>query len=256
MIKEKIIMDEDIDMNNEEINNLIIGLLDKGANYSIKSMSVGEQLKELLLDVKKSMQDEEFKELLNSAINSSLREGLDIKNYNDYDFEEDDDENEIDENLGLSKKKINLNDISTAIKIAFEGGLPQLINLVIEMVTASKKKNNIFSNYIDEFVCRIKTYVQSEEFKKKVNRGVLKCSDKVEKFKGLCSAWYNAYDILNIEQIKEIAKELKEMKNKVKFDNECLNENEIIQNITDIITKKGEKVSKSRIDIYDNLHEI
>ena len=241
MIKEKIIMDEDIDMNNEEINNLIIGLLDKGANYSIKSMSVGEQLKELLLDVKKSMQDEEFKELLNSAINSSLREGLDIKNYNDYDFEEDDDENEIDENLGLSKKKINLNDISTAIKIAFEGGLPQLINLVIEMVTASKKKNNIFSNYIDEFVCRIKTYVQSEEFKKKVNRGVLKCSDKVE---------------LNIEQIKEIAKELKEMKNKVKFDNECLNENEIIQNITDIITKKGEKVSKSRIDIYDNLHEI
>ena len=46
------------------------------------------------------------------------------------------------------------------------------------------------------------------------------------------------------------------MKNKVKFDNECLNENEIIQNITDIITKKGEKVSKSRIDIYDNLHEI
>ena len=47
MIKEKIIMDEDIDMNNEEINNLIIGLLDKGANYSIKSMSVGEQLKEV-----------------------------------------------------------------------------------------------------------------------------------------------------------------------------------------------------------------
>ena len=272
MTKERVIIDKDIQVNNEELTNLILGILEKGANYSIKSMSVSDQLKDLLLDVKKNLNNEEFKKMIADALNGSVKEGIDIENYNDYDFEEDDDNEEEEfeeeqdvlkmlkykENKGsvINEKKIDLSDLSNIFKYAFKGGFPQLLSLAIEVATSSKKNNNIFSNYIDDFIGRIKTYVHSEQFKNKVSMGISKCSDKVEKFKGLCAAWYNAYDILNVDQIKQIANELKLMKNKVKFDNECLNENEVIQNVTDIVSKKGEKISKSRIEIFDNLHEL
>lgn len=266
MTKERKLTNNNVQLKNEELNNLIVGLIDKGANYAIKSMSVGDQLKDLLLDIKKNLQNDSFKEMLTIAINGALKEGIDIENYNDYDFEELDDEDEFEEDEDIDdlvetsnnkiNKKIDLSNLSKSVQLAFRGGLPQLINLAVEVATAAKKKNNIFSNYIEDFIGRVKTYIQSDQFKNKVNIGIAKCSDKVEKFKGLCAAWYNAYDILNVDQIKDIAKEIKEMKNKVKFDNECINENEVIQNITDIITKKGEKVSRSRVDIYENLHEI
>ena len=42
MTKERVIIDKDIQVNNEELTNLILGILEKGANYSIKSMSVSE----------------------------------------------------------------------------------------------------------------------------------------------------------------------------------------------------------------------
>ena len=269
MTKERVIIDKDIQVNNEELTNLILGILDKGANYSIKSMSVSDQLKDLLLDVKKNLNNEEFKKMITDVLNGSIKEGIDIENYNDYDFEEDDDEEQEEfeeeqdvfkmmncKESGMVEKKLDLSDLSNIFKYAFKGGFPQLLSLAIEVATSSKKKNNIFSNYIDDFIGRIKTYVHSEQFKNKVSMGISKCSDKVEKFKGLCAAWYNAYDILNVDQIKQIANELKLMKNKVKFDNECLNENEVIQNVTDIVSKKGEKISKSRIEIFDNLHEL
>ncbi len=233
MTNDNVILNEEIELNKEEISNVLMGILDKGANYSIKSMSVSDHIKEMLLDVKNTFINNDFKKIMKNAINGAIKDGEEINN-----------------------KEYNKTDINTVTDKAFEGGLPHFINLGLEMVTSVKKAGNIFSNFIDDFVNRIKSYVLSAEFKNKVKNGVSRSLNKVEKFKGLCAAWYNAYDLLNTEEIKEIANQLKEMKNKVKFDNECLNENEIIQNVTDIIAKRGEKISKAKVDIYENLREI
>ena len=55
MTKERKLTNNNVQLKNEELNNLIVGLIDKGANYAIKSMSVGDQLKDLLLDIKKNL---------------------------------------------------------------------------------------------------------------------------------------------------------------------------------------------------------
>lgn len=226
-------IDEEIEGNKDELIKIIVGVLDKGANYSIKSMSVNEHLQDLLLDVKKVITDSEFKQILKTAINSSLKDGQELKSNNG-----------------------GIKQIESMLNLAFKGGLPELINLGIEIVTAGKKYGNIFSNYIEDFVNKLKNYAISMEFKNKVYSGLDKCLNKVEKFKNMCTLWYNAYNQLNIEDIQLIAGNLKDMKNKVKFNNECLNENEVIQNITELITKKKDRLSNSRMDIYENLQEI
>ncbi len=226
-------IDEEIESNKDELIKIIISVLDKGANYSIKSMSVNEHIQELLLNVKKVFTDLEFKKILKTAVNSSLKDGQELKGNN-----------------------LELKRIDSMLKLAFKGGLPELINLGIEIVTATKKYGNIFSNYIEDFVNKLKNFALSVEFKNKVQNGLDKCLNKVEKFKNMCTLWYDAYNQLNIEDIQLIAGNLKDMKNKVKFDSECLNENEVIQNITELVTRKKDRLSNARMDIYENLQEI
>lgn len=225
---------EKIEANKEELINIILNLLDKGANYSIRTMIVDKSMKDLLTSVKKAFTNSDFKEIIKTAINGALKDGLESKNV----------------------KEKELENIDTMAEVAFSGGLPQFINLGIEIATAAKKYKNIFSNYIEEFVGRVKTYAMSTEFKRKVGRAVEKCLNKVEKFKELCALWYNAYDNLNVSDIENIANNIKQLKASVKFDGECLNQNDVIQNMTQIISKKKKRISKSRREVYDNLQEI
>lgn len=224
----------EIEKNKEEVMNIIGKIVDKGGNYVIKSMPINNHIKEVLLEVKKVINEKDFMQILKTAISSSINEGMQI--------------------LGIKERDIG--QIDKFVDTAFKGGLTNAINLAIEIAATGKKYGNIFYNYIDDFFSKLKSFVGSKDFKKKVYNNIERCLDKVDNFKELCNDWYDAYDSFNMDEIKDIAGKLNKLKSKVSFNNDCINENTIIQNMTELVNRRKKKLSPIQYDIYTNLYEI
>ena len=78
----------------------------------------------------------------------------------------------------------------------------------------------------------------------------------MDNFKELCNDWYDAYDNFNLKDIGDIAGKLNKMKTKVQFDTNCINENTIIQNMTELVNRRKKKLTPFQLDICSNLEEI
>jgi hypothetical protein len=224
----------EIEKNKDEILKIINNIINKGSNYIIRAMPVNEHIKEILSDVKESLSEGDFKNMLKVAINSSISEGLEI--------------------VGLSEKDID--NIDKLVDTAFNGGLAKSINISIDIVENMKKYGNLFYNYIEDFFENLKGFILSKDFKTKVYSGINKCLDKVESFKDMCNDWYDAYDKFDLTDIKQIADKLNKMKKKVSFDNNCVSENTIIQNVTELVSRKNSKLTKTQFDICSNLEKL
>lgn len=224
----------EIEKNKQEVVGIITKIINKGSNYIIKAMPVNEHIKDILTDAKEALEEGDFIDMIKVAINSSISEGLDI--------------------IGIKEKE--LFQIDKMVDTAFEGGLTKSINLGVDIVENMKKFGNLFYNYIEDFFENLKGFILSKDFKEKVYIGINKCLDKVETFKDMCNDWYDAYDKFSLPEIKEIADKLKKMKNKVSFDNNCISENTIIQNVTELVSRKNSKLTKTQFDICSNLEKL
>lgn len=227
-------MTEGIEKNKDEIVTIVNNVLDKGANYVIKSMPISAHIKEILLDTKNVIKDKEFTQILKVGLTSSLKDGM--------------------ENLGIKEDRIS--EINEMLETAFKGGFTNAINMGIDIVGKAKKYGHIFYNYIEEFFNKLKNFVQSIDFKNKIYSCVDRCLDKVDSFKELCNDWYDAYDKFDLKDIESIAGKLNKLKGRVSFDSACVNENSIIQNMTRLVGRRKQKLTKTQLDICNNLNEI
>ncbi len=225
---------EEIEINKNEIAEIVINILDKGSNYIIKSMPINEHIKEILCNVKVALKEKDFKNMVKVAISSSITEGAQA--------------------LGVRKEGIS--SIEEMIDASFEGGITKSINIGVDMIEQVKKYGNLFYNYIEDFFTRLRGFIDSKEFKNKVYSCVSKCLNKVDNFKEMCNDWYDAYDEFNISSLKEIASKLNKMKGQVGFDQNCISENSIIQNITEFVSKNNKKLTKTQFDIYSELEKV
>lgn len=224
----------EVKKNKEEITNIILKIIEKGSNYIIKSMPVNKHVKEILVNVKDSFGDSDIKGIIKVAIDSSIKEGIEI--------------------LGI--KEGELVEIEKMVTIAFKGGLPKSINLGVGTIENVKKYGNIFFNYIEDFFNSLKRFIASSGFETRVHEGINKCLNKVEEFKDMCNDWYDAYDKFDLNDLKDIASKLDKMKKKVSFNNNCLSENTIIQNVTELVSRKNGKLTKTQFDICSNLEKL
>lgn len=224
----------EIEKNKEEIQNIILSIIDKGANYVIKGMPVNKHIKEVLIEIKKVLNEREFLQILNVAITSSIKEGMEI--------------------MGVKSK--NITEINNMVDTAFKGGLSNFISLGIDIIGNTKKYGNIFFNYIDDFFGGLKSFISSTGFKKKIYANLEKSLDKVDDFKELCNDWYDAYDKFNVDELKNIAGKLNKLKSKVSFNNDCMNENNIIQNVTELVNRKKQKLTKIQFDICSDFEKV
>ena len=64
------------------------------------------------------------------------------------------------------------------------------------------------------------------------------------------------YDKFDLKDIKDIAGKLNKLKKKVSFDNNCISENSIIQNVTELVSRKKGKLTQTQFDICKNLEKI
>ena len=185
----------------------------------------------ILVDVKKSLKTNDFKEIVNTAIGSSINEGLKV--------------------LQLPKNVIK--DISNITKITLKGGLLEGINAGIDIIVNKYFKNNLFFNIIKEFKDKLKGFVGSSYFKLNIENGIDKIVKKTNKYKNVCNEWLEAYDKFDLEKINSLAKKLNLSKKDVILNEECIKQNNIIQNITKLVNNKKGKLSNIQLQICNNL---
>ncbi len=224
-------VDISLDKNKSEFTNMVENVLDKGANYIIKGMPINDHIKDVLLDVKEAFKTKDFKEILKTAVGSSIREGLEI----------------------LALPKEILNDLEKFKEVALKGGLKEGISAGIEIISKRFLGKNVYDVYIKDFFNKTKEFIRSNDFLSKLQTNVDRSLSKIEGYKQICKEWYKAYDEFDLEKLNTIASDLNNKKSKIRFDLECVNQNNVIQNMTRLINNKKDKLTELQMQICNSI---
>lgn len=232
--KEKI-NDLELDGNLDSMKNNIVkateNAVDKAANYIIKAMPVPDAIKDILKDVKEAIKTKSFKNVLSTAVSSTIREGLEI--------------------LGLSKNTIK--DIYKLKDIAMKGGLGQAIKDGIEIVANNYLKNNIVGQYVYDFFHKLKNYFLTNRFGEKIDEILNNFEKGKEKFFEKCSQWYEAYSNMDLDNVNSIANNIASKRSVINQYTDCAKENKIIQNMTKMVNSKNEKLTENQLQLCRTL---
>lgn len=224
-------VDLNLSRNTKEFQNIVHNVVDRGADYVIKAMPVNDSIKDVLIDVKNAFKTKDFKEIVKTAVNSSIREGLEI----------------------LSIPKNVISDITKIKDIALKGGLSNALSAGIDIISKRYLKGNIFEPYITKFLDKTKEFVFSNAFKNKIDMGINRFVERTDRYKSLCDSWYKAYEKFDLKDINYIAKTLSEKQREVIADKDCVKQNKIIQNMTELVNTKKDKLSQIQLQICNNL---
>lgn len=223
-----------------EINNLnmksdfekiIEGVIDKSADYIIKAMPVGQNIKDILIDIKKAFKTRDFKNVISTALNSSIREGLEL----------------LGTPISMAKDIIKLKDI------AIKGGLKQAISAGIDIIAHKYIKGNLMGDIIMGFFNKMKDFVKNNAFATKLDLGIKKVMSKANDFKKICDEWYSAYNKFDFENINEIANKIKLKEKGLVLDIDSIKTSKTIQNITSLVNAKREKLSQTQLQMCETL---
>ena len=211
-------VDRRIDVLKSDLQSVSESALEKSMNYIIKSVPIPDAVRDVLKDVKDAIKTKQLKEIIGTAVNSSVREGLEIS--------------------GLSKS--NINTLKDVKNFALKGGLVILLKNGLEIVENKFLKNNIVSDYVYNFFAKLKNYILSNEFLKKINSMVDRLTNKKTEYLQKCEDWYDAYGKMDIEKMNKLSEELGTNRYITSRYEDCNRENNIIQNMTKMVNaKKG-----------------
>ena len=228
-IDEKLSFQEE--RNRNEYSNTVAKVVDNSIGYIIKALPVNENIKQIALDVKDAFKTGDFKEIVKSAVKSSIKEGLEI--------------------LNLPKNVIS--DITKISKIAFSGGLSSALSAGIDIISKKYLKNNIFSSVLFKITNEMKNYVFSKDFKIKIDNNINKLLEKNNKFNDLCQKWYESYEKFDLLNMNSLCKSIKNMQKHIVNDKDCKVQSDIIENMTNLINTKNSKLSPIQMQICNNI---
>lgn len=220
-------IEKDIDSMKSQFGKIITNTVDKVATYTIKAMPLPDSFKDILYDVKESFKTKDFKEIIKTIINSSVREGLEF--------------------LGLNNNSIK--NIMGIKDIALKGGLIQGIKAGIDIMAKKHLNNNIVEDYVYDFFDKMKSAPFTKDFLEKVNKNTRKLLDAKEEFLDKCNDFKEAYKEFDIDKINNLANEVKNKLKTVKQDKECIRENKLIQNITELVNIRHEKLTDAQLQL-------
>lgn len=228
-IDEKLSFQEE--RNRNEYSNTVAKVVDNSIGYIIKALPVNENIKQIALDVKDAFKTGDFKEIVKTAVKSSIKEGLEI--------------------LNLPKNVIS--DITKISKIAFSGGLSSALSAGIDIISKKYLKNNIFSSVLFKITNEMKNYVFSKDFKIKIDNNINKLLEKNNKFNDLCQKWYESYEKFDLFNMNSLCKSIKNMQKHIVNDKDCKVQSDIIENMTNLINTKNSKLSPIQMQICNNM---
>lgn len=199
-----------------DLSNAAEKAVDQASKYIIKAMPVPDAVKDILIDVKDAIKTKDIKEVVSTAVKSTVREGLEL--------------------VGLSSSSIN--SLMELKNVASKGGLITSLKNGIEIVANNYLKNNIVGDYVYKFFDNLKNYMMNNEFGKSLNNIIKKLEEKKDNFLKKCEEWYNAYKEGNLSKVNNVANELDSNKYVLSRYTDCVKENNIIQNMTAMVNNK------------------
>lgn len=224
-------VDLDIYRKKEEYEKILSNIVNGGFDYAVKSLNLSDDLKNSLQEVKNLFRNKEFKGIISNSLTASLKEGLNIS-------------------------KDNVGDLKSIEKIksnSLKGGISFLLSAGIDIVVNKFLKGNLFLPQIKKVINALKNFLQSNSFINKIDSSLKRLFGKKDKFKNICENWYKSYDKFNIKEINNYAATLNKFKNTLKYDRDCLQQNNIIQNMTKLINNKKDKLSQIQLQICNEL---
>ncbi len=221
----------DLELGQKELSNILQDVIDRGADYVIKSLPCADAYKDILIDVKENLKTKGFKDLLKTIVGSTVREGLEI--------------------IGIPESSIR--NLTGVEKVAEKGGLSLTLGAAIGVAESDLLKNRIMGDYVNDFFNRLKDYVLSNKFLDKVRSSVNRYDIKSNNFIEKCAAWYKEYDKSNLEGMLELSNSLSKNITNVRNNSECKNEYDIINNLTKCFIEKNRIPTKTDINIMKNL---
>lgn len=207
----------------KELNTGVMNALDKASKYIIRALPIPDCAKDVLIDVKDSLKSKDIKTILNTAVNSSIREGLEL--------------------LGLDKSTIK--SVFKLKDAATKGGLAYNLKNSLDVISQQYLNKNILSEHIGTFFKQLKQFVLSSKFVQSVQEFLERLGRKKESFFEQVKEWYKSYESLNIDKMQEIASSLKNKRDVINQYEECEKENGIIQNITSMLSAKNKKMTEN-----------
>lgn len=226
-------LNRNIDLFKEKqaFEKVIGNVIDKGTDYILKAMPIQDNVKDILIDVKKSFKTKDFSKIVQTAVTSSIREGMEI----------------------IGAPIAILKDINKIKDIAFKGGLRQALITGIDIVTNKYIKGNLLGDMFTKFIDEIKNFINSKRFSIKIDESIKKLTTKQEKFKILCAEWYKAYDKMDFNNLNNIAKQISTKQKTYVINNDISKAAKIILNMTEFVNNKKDKLNATQLDICKNL---
>lgn len=223
----------DIDLSKEKqaFDKIVLNVIDKGTDYILKAMPIQENIKDILIDVKKSFKTKDFAKIVQTAVTSSLREGLEI--------------------IGTPINIIK--DINKVKDASFKGGLRQGLVAAIDIVADKYLRGNILGDTVAKFIGDTKDFINSKRFNIKIDEDIRKIASRQEKFKVLCNDWYKAYDKMDLPSLNEIAKQISCKQKTSVINNDIMKAAKIILNMTEFVNNKKDKLSTTQIDVCKSI---
>lgn len=221
----------DLSKEKQAFDKVVGNVIDKGTDYILKAMPIQENVKDILIDVKNSFKTKDFTKIVQTAVSSSLREGLEL--------------------LGTPINMIK--DINKIKDAAFKGGLRQGLIAGIDIITDKYLKGNIMGDVIAKFLDETKNFINSKRFVIKIDEAIKKLILKQDKFRLLCAEWYKAYDKMDLSLLNDIAKQISTKQKTSVISTEIMKAAKIILNMTEFVNNKKDKLTPTQLDICKSL---
>lgn len=226
-INNELTLEKDLKDMKESFSKIIGNNFDKMVNYTIKAMPIPDSCKDILKDVKEAFKTKDFKTIVKTAINSSIREGLEI--------------------LGLDKE--SLKNLKTVANTAMKGGVLEGIKAGVDIVAKKYLKNSISGSYVYEFFEQVKNIPFTKEFSEKINNTVNKIDKAKDEFLDMCKNFKEAYSSFDLDKMSELSEKIKEKAKEVKNDKQCIREASNIQNMNKLASLRNQKLTDAQLKL-------
>ncbi len=214
-----------------EFEKILSNVIDKASNYIIKILPIQENLKDVIRDVKDAVKTKDMKKIIGTAINSSLREGMEF--------------------LGVSNDKIK--DVLTFKDTLFRGGVRENICAGIDTAYSKYIKNNMFAEDLENFVDKLKENINSRDFMKNIDKKVDDISKSKQVVDNLCEKWYESYEKLDLNSINSINSQINSLKSNVFVSPQQQKNISIINNMTEFVNSKKDKLNPVELNFCNNV---
>lgn len=221
----------EIENNISEFSKIVGNVVLSAGKYVMKSLNLDNNNKIYVQELVDELRRKDFKQVVKTALNASINDGIEVSK--------------------IGKEK--LVDINTLKNVSLKGGLNVLLSAGVDIVMNKFLKNNLLGNIMKKFVVDLKNFIMNKEFDRKIENFVDKLKTKVTKFNELCTQWYKSYENLDISKINEVEEKIKNYSSKVSDNANCVNEANIISNMTKLVNTTQKKLTDFQMQLCQTI---